>query len=150
KRIRQDMREAKAEARAEEAKHRKNRLARGLSPKTGTGIPEPALTIWSTGRPTLRFKTSGGFQKMMQAQKEAATKRDRALMPNLQPGASRLGGLPDLPPAVEWPTFKRKKIPFLAQLNLSQLPRSASPLLPRDGHLLAFALLSNEKDCYPS
>lgn len=37
-------------------------------------------------------------------------------------GQSRLGGRPDLPPLLEWPTWKDKSLSFLAQINLAELP----------------------------
>jgi hypothetical protein len=63
-------------------------------------------------------------------------------------GASRIGGQPDLPPGVASPVFGGKKIPFIAQINLAEFP-AAHGLLPADGHLFAFALISNEEAHWP-
>ncbi len=49
--------------------------------------------------------------------------------------ASKLGGLPDLPPHVEWPQWKTGNLQFVAQLNLAELPPNDS--LPSAG-LLSF------------
>jgi len=37
-------------------------------------------------------------------------------------GKSKLGGMPDLPSNVKWPTWKEKPLSFIAQINLSDLP----------------------------
>jgi uncharacterized protein YwqG len=54
-------------------------------------------------------------------------------------GASRLGGVPDLPQGLEWPARNGKPMTFLAQIALEEvtrvLPASA---LPSDGHLWFF------------
>lgn len=50
-------------------------------------------------------------------------------------GISKLGGLPDLPPGLAWPTWKTGPLTFAAQVNLAGL--SASDLLPNVG-LLSF------------
>lgn len=53
-------------------------------------------------------------------------------------GASRFGGLPDLPAGVSWPVCDAGPIPFLAQVNLAELPSSpGGDLLPKQG-LLSF------------
>jgi hypothetical protein len=57
------------------------------------------------------------------------------------PGRSYLGGLPRLPPGVEWPEmerFERFAPTFLAQIDLSELPAEGNPL-PRAGTLYFFA-----------
>src|SRR4051794_5221415 len=54
-------------------------------------------------------------------------------------GAPRLGGEPDLPPDVAWPTRGGKRLPFIAQLDCSTLPRWAGSPLPASGWLYAFA-----------
>lgn len=57
-------------------------------------------------------------------------------------GASRIGGLPDLPASVEWPSGMKDGKPsehasFLAQFNLAELP-AVDDGLPRQGHLWIF------------
>ncbi|MBM3476681.1 MAG: DUF1963 domain-containing protein [Armatimonadetes bacterium] len=37
-------------------------------------------------------------------------------------GRSRIGGMPDLPPEVEWPTWNDQPLAFIAQISLSELP----------------------------
>ena len=49
------------------------------------------------------------------------------------PGRSYLGGNPRLPPELDWPDA----LPFLAQIDLAELPRVESPL-PREGTLYFF------------
>ena len=44
-------------------------------------------------------------------------------------GSTRLGGLPDLPPGVDWPTYHDgRSLAFLAQLNLAELSKVGSVL----------------------
>ncbi|WP_127534392.1 YwqG family protein [Paenibacillus kobensis] len=50
-------------------------------------------------------------------------------------GGSKLGGVPDLPPQTEWPSWKQYSMSFIAQIDLSELPQP-SPL-PERG-LLSF------------
>lgn len=58
---------------------------------------------------------------------------------DLPVGTSRLGGDPDLPGHVEWPTRDGKHLPFLAQFDLSILPQWEGSPLPRTGWFWAFA-----------
>jgi len=51
-------------------------------------------------------------------------------------GASKLGGLPDLPPGVAWPEWKTGYLRFVAQVNLAELPESDS--FPNVGMLSFF------------
>jgi uncharacterized protein YwqG len=55
------------------------------------------------------------------------------------PGASRLGGAPDLPPGFEWPRWRDRELAFLGQLDLAAvagcLPEAG---LPVGGLLLVF------------
>lgn len=50
-------------------------------------------------------------------------------------GASRLGGVPDVPIDFDWPTYEGTPFTFLAQINLSELK---SLILPSSGWLLIF------------
>ena len=52
---------------------------------------------------------------------------------------SKLGGSPSLPPGVEWPSWKGTPLAFLAQIDLSELPRPI-PMddWPSDGILYFF------------
>src|SRR5579871_2997445 len=54
-------------------------------------------------------------------------------------GASRIGGMPDLPPTVDWPLWKGQPLGFLAQFNLNDLSQFACCReLPSTGHLWFF------------
>lgn len=70
---------------------------------------------------------------------QPASASDRA------PGASRIGGLPDLPKAVDWPHGLDKEgrphgyATFLAQINLADLPPIDGLPLPRGGVLALFS-----------
>jgi uncharacterized protein YwqG len=54
---------------------------------------------------------------------------------SIRSAASKLGGLPDLPPHAEWPRWKTGYLQFVAQVNLAELP--PNDLLPHTG-LLSF------------
>jgi hypothetical protein len=71
---------------------------------------------------------------------------DERRMAALPLGESRFGGVPDLPPAIAWPVFQGKKLPLLAQIDLSALPKSA---LPSDGWLYAFGLCDDDHTPLP-
>lgn len=68
----------------------------------------------------------------------APSEFNRLAMERLPIGASRLGGLPDLPRNVEWPTCAGAKVPLIAQLDLHDLPRWSECRLPASGWLLVF------------
>ncbi len=52
---------------------------------------------------------------------------------------SYLGGLPALPPGVEWPMRKSRPLTFLASLDLEEVATSDMiPWLPREGRLMFF------------
>lgn len=57
----------------------------------------------------------------------------------LTPGASKIGGHPDLPARTAWPTFKGQPQSFLAQIQLAEVQGfEASGLLPPQGMLWFF------------
>jgi len=55
------------------------------------------------------------------------------------PGNSYLGGNPRLPPDMDWPDV----VPFLAQIDLAELPGKTSPL-PRKGTVFFFADINDD------
>jgi uncharacterized protein YwqG len=62
---------------------------------------------------------------------------------NIPLGATRIGGRPDLPAAVEWPLYQGgKPLAFLAQINLRQIAKLGTPIkgLPKDGLLSLFSV----------
>jgi uncharacterized protein YwqG len=59
-------------------------------------------------------------------------------------GASRFGGLPDLPSDVTWPTYNESPLSFLLQLNLEELSEySCCAALPSSGVLSFFYDVEN-------
>lgn len=59
-------------------------------------------------------------------------------------GASRVGGFPNLPQEMLWPTWKEKPLDFLAQIRLTDVARlDADGVLPSSG-LLYFFFATNE------
>lgn len=60
-------------------------------------------------------------------------------------GASKLGGLPDLPPGTAWPQGNESAFSFIAQMNLEQIkPYDSDNLLPDKGMLYFFHDLEAE------
>ncbi len=58
---------------------------------------------------------------------------------SLAVGASKIGGLPDLPPGIDWPTWKGLPLAFVVQLNLPEVSRyDTNKLLPSTGTLYFF------------
>jgi len=59
-------------------------------------------------------------------------------------GTSRLGGMPDLPGSMTWPEVGGKKLPFLCQFDLAELPRWEGKAVPDEGWLYAFAFVGDD------
>jgi uncharacterized protein YwqG len=58
---------------------------------------------------------------------------------HLEPGATKFGGSPDLPAGSAWPHHNGSPLPFVAQLNLSEVARyDTMHLLPDEGKLYFF------------
>jgi uncharacterized protein YwqG len=65
-----------------------------------------------------------------------ATKADESLM---NPGASKLGGVPDLPPGTAWPELKGGPQSFIAQIRLDDVRQyDSEKALPQSGMLWFF------------
>lgn len=61
------------------------------------------------------------------------------LTPTKQPSFSKMGGLPELPADLAWPSIDRRALSFLAQIDLDQARAAGGPdWLPKDGRLYAF------------
>jgi uncharacterized protein YwqG len=56
----------------------------------------------------------------------------------LEPGASRFGGIPDLPIDFKWPSYKGLPLAFIGQIDLSAVPAVEGGALPRTGTLAFF------------
>lgn len=64
----------------------------------------------------------------------------------LPPGASRMGGLPDLPPELPWPENRGRPMEFLAQVDLSAAASVFLPSeMPETGWLTVFCDLEGQK-----
>lgn len=98
---------------------------------------QPAIRIHATAaapRPThlRRTEADTGLDEA------AADALERALA-TLPLGASRFGGLPDLPPGVGWPQRAGVPMEFIAQLCLAEVAASGGDArLPAQGSLLVF------------
>lgn len=65
-------------------------------------------------------------------------KAKRCELDRLTVGASRFGGQPDLPSDFDWPSYEGRPHAFLAQLDLSAIPRGDATDLPDAGWLVFF------------
>jgi uncharacterized protein YwqG len=63
---------------------------------------------------------------------------------NIKIGFSKIGGKPDLPKGVNWPTYKNNYLTFLCQIKLSDLDNT---LLPKEG-MLYFFLYADPESSY--
>jgi hypothetical protein len=122
---------------AEEA--RAKRARQGPNFKRGAGQAEPSVALY--GPPD-----SEGFEDITPASPEkaieaAVARRDQRRLDELRLGGSRFGGVPDLPADLPWPTVEGKKLPFLAQIDLSEMPKGP---LPSEGWLFAFGLYDDD------
>jgi uncharacterized protein YwqG len=91
-----------------------------------------------------------GFNAAMKSPGEdgmMALLRARTARSDFKPGASRVGGMPDLPEGVAWPKRGGKYLPFVAQIKLAGLPRWEGNPLPSSGWLWAFAGGSSPLAC---
>jgi hypothetical protein len=61
-----------------------------------------------------------------------------------RPMRSRAGGFPDLPPHMKWPEFDGRLLPFIAQVDLAELPELSALQLPSSGILYFFCWCTNE------
>lgn len=63
-------------------------------------------------------------------------------------GVSKIGGIPDLPSNLKWPTKNNIPLRFVMQINLSELPENSHLFLslPTQGHLYFF--IGDDDQCY--
>ena len=150
KKFEEVMAKSAIESKKRQAAHVKKRLARGLSKEAGTGEAGPEVFIHALPTSELDYEDKPrGLGDMIKEINASKARRDAGTMEAMPLGHSRVGGLPDLPPDHPWPMHKGKKIPFIAQINLGDCPKSVHALLPKSGHLYVFALISNDKKHWP-
>lgn len=69
---------------------------------------------------------------------------------HLEPGATKFGGSPDLPAGYAWPEHNGSPLPFVAQLNLSEVAQyDTMHLLPVEGRLYFFFDINAFFDSWP-
>jgi hypothetical protein len=61
-------------------------------------------------------------------------------------GGSRLGGRPDMPRGMRWPSCRRHRLSFLMQVDLAELAAAAPGQVGGGGHLLVFGDLRETPD----
>lgn len=83
---------------------------------------------------------AGEVDELMAATSPAIRLRtERVKSDELPLGASRMGGLPDLPPQVPWPEYQDRPLEFLTQINFREAASVARlPGLPDSGWLIIF------------
>ncbi len=128
-----------------------DRQARGLPAEPTTGKPE--VPVYIHRPPEVDFwagleETQDNVAVVLAAQAAANARQNDDHLGGLPLGHSRIGGVPDLPPDVQWPTPDGKKIPFIAQLKLADFP-AVHRLLPAAGHLFVFVLSDNDYSHFP-
>jgi uncharacterized protein YwqG len=75
--------------------------------------------------------------RLVDLSRESFRLRSSPIEDHLLPvGVSKLGGCPDVPLALAWPTWKTGPLAFVAQINLSEVPKNN--LLPNKGVLSFF------------
>lgn len=78
-------------------------------------------------------------EQLMQLAQPAIRMRSTIANDGLPVGVSKLGGMPDLPPDVGWPTWEGCELSFVGQINLADVSSfSAAKPLPETGWLLFF------------
>jgi hypothetical protein len=103
---------------------------------TLTDLADPYLIL---GTATEGAGDGGGIRVILTSEESVAD------MDALPLGASRFGGVPDLPPAIAWPEIEGKKLLFLAQIDFAALPRWDGDPLPAEGWLYAFVMFSTKE-----
>lgn len=74
-----------------------------------------------------------------QMRRSLRMKTMRCEMNTLPIGASRIGGIPDVPPGFNWPRYKDSPLSFIAQIHLAEIPVEMIDLpLPQTGSLIFF------------
>jgi uncharacterized protein YwqG len=67
----------------------------------------------------------------------------------LPPGTSKIGGLPDLPPDIDWPEWDDQPLPLIAQIRLADIaPHDHTNELPHSG-ILYFFFNDEALEAYP-
>lgn len=97
-----------------------------------SGPPDPP-------QPQLRERPGASARVILARMKHAAAAAV-SLVETQAPAFTKIGGLPDVAGAFEWPTYQGHPMAFLAQLDLAELARTGGPdWLPSSGMLYLFA-----------
>jgi uncharacterized protein YwqG len=119
--------------------HRGFSICHSIAATSGVRYNPARLPLMSE---SLLSKLNGsGFaavaSRLVDLSRESFRLRSSPIEDHLLPvGVSKLGGCPDVPPALTWPTWKTGPLAFVAQINLSEVP--ANNLLPNTGVLSFF------------
>lgn len=63
-----------------------------------------------------------------------------------RPGGTKLGGRPDMPPRMRWPSCRGHRLAFLMQIDLAELAAAAPGQVGAAGRLLVFGDLRENRD----
>jgi len=120
-------------------------------------VIEPVELVWdrrlaASGPPT-HITAPGCWSKLAERfivfeaekPKRLATRRATPKKRNVSVGASKLGGMPDLPARVRWPVCAGIPLSFLAQVNIADIHgHGFGPHLPSNGLIYFFYDLQNQ------
>src|SRR5439155_23750683 len=105
---------AQAEAEHDREERKNRRIEQGEPAEVGTGKPWPKVMLVESEEQeeldweALEFeatKVPGGLGDMNAWLNDAKLHRDQRALSGMRLGHSRLGGVPDLPPGMQWPTY---------------------------------------------
>lgn len=98
-------------------------------------MPEDIYSlIENSGLPRIAKELKGLVRHAIILQTQTMESED-----TLTPGTSKIGGLPDLPPDLDWPEWKGKPLPLIAQINLSEIANyDYEKVLPSTGVMYCF------------
>lgn len=98
-------------------------------------MPEDVYSlIENSGLPLIATELKGLVRYAIILQTQSMESED-----TLAPGTSKIGGLPDLPSDLDWPEWKGKPLPLIAQTNLSEIANyDYEKVLPSTGMMYCF------------
>lgn len=117
------------------------------SPEPAERRPPPTVAAGAavrcvSERELLALADEHGLGRRLDAVRTLARRSVRiAPAPGGDARTSQLGGVPELPPNVEWPTWNGDPLPFVARIDLAAAAAGdddAQPALPEHGSLLVF------------
>jgi hypothetical protein len=122
---------ARAAAEAKKSTQRKKRVSRARQ-----SLEKGLVKALESG--IRREKLDDAADAIERSARECVSFSLKARKRALALGASRFGGTPDMPSTATWPLSARGYLTFLAQINLSELPKLKGRPLPPSGWIYVF------------